>query len=94
MLQPVTQQQSFYNVSDFIADLCAGQFARGSEDTLKLGTPVQIRRTGVIGVVSGHNVNDVNRIRVSWFDRTNWIVRHEYFDRGVIEVMESATAPR
>ncbi len=94
MLQPVQQPTQFRNPGDFIAILCEGQYSRPQEQELPLGTPVRITTTGTEGVVSGHNPNDVNRIRVSWFDRAGWIVRHKFYDRGVIEVIEGKTASR
>jgi hypothetical protein len=94
MLQPVHPSTQFYNPGDFIAILCEGQFERAEEQAFPLATPVRVPVAGVEGVVTGHNVNDVNRIRVSWFNRTEWKVMHKFFDRGVIEVIESKTAPR
>ncbi len=94
MLQPVHHQiTQFRNPDDFIAILCEGQYSRLTEETLKLGTPVRVMTTGTEGVVSGHNPNDVNRVRVSWFDRADWIVRHKFYDRGVVTRIESTTAP-
>lgn len=94
MLQPVNRVGQFYNPGDFIAILCEGQFARKSEGVFKLGTPVSFpkKRGTVHGVISGHNPNDVNRVRVSYFDRVNWIVRHEWRDKDGVTVIESTTA--
>ncbi len=94
MLQPIERVGWFHNPGDFIAILCEGQYSRPQEQTLPLGTPVRVTTTGTEGVISAHNVNDVDRVRVSWFDRTDWIVRHKFFDRGVIQVIESKTAFR
>lgn len=92
MLQPVERQQQHPSMSDFIARLCAGQYERPTEEQFPLGTGVRVPVAGVMGVVSGHNVNDVSRVRVSWFNRTEWKVQHKFFDRGVVEVLESKTA--
>ena len=94
MLQPVTPQR-FYSVNDFIADLVAGRFSHTGESVYTLATPVRVKRSGVVGVVSEHSPNDVNRIRVSYFDRTNWIVRHEWFDKEALELLnQTKTATR
>lgn len=58
-------------------------------ERLPLTTSVRLRN-GVEGVVSGHNPNDVNRVRVSWFDTHFWAVRHLWMDRGCVEVLPTA----
>lgn len=56
---------------------------------LPLSTPVMLRN-GVSAVVSGNNPNDVNRLRVSWFDTHFWVVRHLWTDRVCVEVLPTA----
>ena len=73
MLQPIERAGQLHNAGDFIAILCEGQYSRPQEQALPLGTPVRVTTTGTEGVISGHNPNDMNRVRVSWFDRADWI---------------------
>lgn len=53
---------------------------------LPLGTIVR-RFDGTEAVITGHNPNDVQRYRLSWFDRHFWIVRHRWTGKEAFEVI-------
>lgn len=74
-----------HNVSDRINDLKAGKF-NALTVAPELGTPVQLPRLNVDGVISGFNPNDSNRVRVSWFNRHFWRVDHKWVDLDTVVV--------
>lgn len=65
-------------------------------ERLPLATAVRFQRRHetVIAVVSGHNPNDRNRVRVSWFDDRLREVKHRWADADGLVVLESKAASR
>jgi hypothetical protein len=63
-------------------------------ERLPMATPVLVRigREIVLAVVSGYNANDMQRVRVSWFDTVDRVVRHKFVDQQMVAVVEKQKA--
>src|SRR5688500_18391743 len=59
-------------------------------ECLPLTMPIVTRvgREIVVAVVSGYNPNDMQRVRVSWFDTVDRVVRHKFVDQERLAKLE------
>lgn len=106
MSTQVFERQSPRTMSDALAALRQNEqvntihpivsAAPARNERLPLATPVRFQRKHetVIAVVSGHNPNDCNRVRVSWFDDRLREVQHRWADADGLVVLESKAASR
>lgn len=78
--------------ADLAYEQAAAAWLRAQADTFPLAQPVRVRKSGIVGVVTGISTCDASRRRVSYFSRHLWACRYLWTSIENLESLPGAAS--